>query len=97
MKSEVKMTFHVYSRSELIEKVEMLERLVQAQYRSIKELQNVIKISNYDRSMDQETIKDMIEQRNQLLECVNAHLKISDEDRLTEQQQRVIPTTRRSS
>ena len=76
MKSEVKMTFHVYSRSELIEKVEMLERLVQAQYRSIKELQNVIKISNYDRSMDQETIKDMIEQRNQLLECVNAHLNI---------------------
>lgn len=54
---------------------------------------------NYSRDLDREQIKELIEQRNDLNECVKAHLKISDEDRLTEQQQRVIfiPTTRRSS
>lgn len=58
-----------------------------------------IKMHNYSRDLDREQIKELIEQRNDLNECVKAHLKISDEDRLTEQQQRVIfiPTTRRSS
>lgn len=89
--------FNIYSKAELVMKLEAAENLIIAQAKSIKELNNVIKMHNYSRDLDREQIKELIEQRNDLNECVKAHLKISDEDRLTEQQQRVIPTTRRSS
>lgn len=89
--------FNIYPKAELVMKLEAAENLIIAQAKSIKELNNVIKMHNYSRDLDREQIKELIEQRNDLNECVKAHLKISDEDRLTEQQQRVIPTTRRSS
>ena len=71
--------FKLYSKSEFVEKIEALERLVQAQSKTIKELQQVINIHAWDRKMSAYTIKELVEQRNQLIDCVEANLKISRE------------------
>ena len=74
--------FSVYSKAELVMKLEAAENLIIAQGKSIKELNNVIKMHDNSRDLDREQIKELIEQRNELHDCVKSHLKISDENRL---------------
>lgn len=68
--------FSIYSKAELVEKVEALERLTIAQEKTNKELLNVIKMHEYSRVMHREQIKDLIEQRNELHACIKAHLEL---------------------
>lgn len=70
------MTFSIYSKAELIEKLEAAQRMIQAQERSNIELQRVISMHNWDRKMAEDTIAELVEQRNQLHECVKAHLAL---------------------
>lgn len=68
--------FSIYSKAELIEKVEALERLTIAQEKANLELRNIIKMHQYSRDLDRLQIEELIEQRNQLYECVKAHLEL---------------------
>lgn len=66
--------FSVYSKAELVEKVEALQRLTIAQEKAIAELRNVIKMYEYDRIIYPKQIEELVEQRNQLAGCVKANL-----------------------